>query len=115
MGTSFGGLLAGTTQTLTSTATYIATADSPPLLPGGVPLRVAGDVLINTAQKTDSLGYNLGLFCGADMELGFNRLFVKSVIEYNYYYYATIMESDIIATKINLSGEAATFSLGARF
>ena len=109
IGTSLGGLLAATPQTLTSTAFYVATADNPV---AGV---VAGDVLINASTKQDSLAWNLGLFCGADMELGFSRLFVKSAIEYNYYFYATTMESDVIATKINLSGVAATFSAGARF
>lgn len=115
MGTSFGGLLAATSGTLTSTGVYVATADSPPLVPDGAPLRVAGDVLINSAQKQDSLAYNLGLFCGADLELGSCRWFVKSAIEYNYYFYGTLMESDIVATKVNLSGAAATITGGLRF
>jgi|GEM_PF-6664590 len=109
MGTSFGGLLAATPQTLTTTATYVATANN---AAAGV---VAGDILINTATKQDSLAWNLGLFCGADLELGFNRLFVKSAIEYNYYFYGTIIESDIIASKVNLSGAAATITGGLRF
>ena len=88
---------------LHSTATYVATADNPA---AGV---LAGDVLINTALKKDSLAWNLGLFCGADLELGFNRLFVKSAIEYNYYYYATNIESDFIASKVNLSGARSDY------
>ena len=109
IGTNFGGLLAATSQTLNSTALYVATAPNPA---AGV---LAGDVLINTALKQDSVVWNLGLFCGADLELGFNRIFVKSEIEYNYYYYATNIESEFIATRVNLSGAAATITGGLRF
>jgi hypothetical protein len=115
MGTSFGGLAAATTATLTSSALYVATAASPPLVPGGAPLRLAGDVLVNSSGTTKSSLWNFGIFCAADLELGFSRIFVKSAIEYNYYFYGTIVESDIIATKVNLSGAAATISGGLRF
>jgi hypothetical protein len=115
MGTSFGGLAAATTATLTSNALYVATAASPPLLPGGAPLRLAGDVLVNSSGTTKASLWNFGIFCAADLELGFSRIFVKSAIEYNYYFYGTIVESDIIATKVNLSGAAATISAGLRF
>jgi len=46
-GTNFGGLLAATRAKLTTNALYVATADSPPLLPGGLRFVPAGGILIN--------------------------------------------------------------------
>ena len=108
-GTSFGGLLAASPQTLTSNSIFVATVDNPA---AGV---VAGDVLINNSLKTDSTPWNLGLFGGIDIEIGAYRWFAKSVLEYDYYYYGSTVESDTISANINLSGVSATFLGGVRF
>ncbi len=114
-GTNFGALLAATRAKLTTNAIYVATADSPPLLPGGAPLVPAGGTLINTVLQQDPTQWNLGLFGGIDAELGSCRWFVKSALEYNYYFYGTIVEDDIISSKVNLSGVAANILGGMRF
>ena len=114
MGTSFGGLLAYTPGTLTANATYVATQAQ--TTANGFPIDVnVGDSLVTYSSKTDAANWNLGLFCAADLELGFSRLFVKSAIEYDYYFYGSSVESDVLSATYNLSGASATVLGGLRF
>jgi hypothetical protein len=114
MGFSFGGALTVMPYTHVSSVTYNASGDQT-ITDGLTTLNITnGQLLASTAIRNRDIWLSEGLYAAGDLEFGTGAIFVKSNLEYDYYF-RTVHYGDIVENRVNLSGWSGHLALGGRF
>ena len=114
LGTMAGGLVTPMPYTVVARSTVTTTADVVDV--NGAVVLPAGTTLIDLPVNQWSTAWAFGLFCGVDVEVGNPRFFVKTGLEYDWYFDFTGLQFGTpVENRVNLSGVGATGALGVRF
>jgi hypothetical protein len=113
-GTMLGGLVTPMPYKVAARSQVTTTADV--LDVNGAVVVPAGTILIDEPQNQWSTAWAFGLFGGVDVEVGNPRFFVKTGLEYDWYFDFTGLQfGQPVENRVNLSGVGATGTLGVRF